>query len=221
MESVVPALESLDVQGKVRLSGKVIARQVSYDTFLRAFEGQRVEWVNGVVIEMASIDERHDALVEYLRIMFRCFLELTGGGRVLGDPLVMRLDSVPSSRAPDVQVLLPDRLGQLRQKEVVGPASLVVEVLSEGSQRTDQVDKRREYELGGVPEYWLIDFLKRDVTLLHLTASGLYTERLPDDKGVYASYVLAGFTLNPALLWQDKLPTVLDIVSLVERMLKR
>ncbi|MCA0455178.1 MAG: Uma2 family endonuclease [Chloroflexi bacterium] len=107
-------IDVVDIQAKVRISGKVIARNMSYDTFMDTDFGERhVEWVNGLVIEMAGIDERHDALVDFLRIFFSAFLESTGGGRCLGDPMLMKLIDVPSLRTPDIQVLLPDRLGQI------------------------------------------------------------------------------------------------------------
>jgi hypothetical protein len=55
MEMPAPAIDVVDVPGTVRISGKIIARNVSYEEFMNGFEGQHVEWVNGVVIEMSSI----------------------------------------------------------------------------------------------------------------------------------------------------------------------
>ncbi len=219
MTELAPILDVAEIPGTVRISGKIIARDVAYAEFLNGFEGQHVEWINGVVIQMASIDERHDALIGFLRMLLSAFLERTGGGRILGDPMVMRLDTVPSSRAPDIQVLLPDRLGYLRPKEVVGPASLVIEIVSAGSQRQDRVDKRREYELGGVPEYWIIDWSKREALFLQLNEAGLYEENLPDEAGIYHSVVLGKFALAVELLWRESLPGYTEVGQLVAAML--
>jgi len=139
--------------------------------------------------------------------------------------MLMKLPSVPSSRAPDVLVLLPDRAGQLQQNQVVGPASLVIEIVSPGSVRTDTVDKRREYELGGVPEFWLIDPLKQQALFLQLNESGVYDEIEPED-GVYTSAmlvgfrlrVLVGFRLRVDVLWQDALPTLSETVQMAAGM---
>ncbi|HEX2908971.1 MAG TPA: Uma2 family endonuclease [Phototrophicaceae bacterium] len=204
----------------VRISGDIIATGVSYDDFLHNYEGQHVEWVNGVVIRMASIDERHDALVAFLRTLFSAYLEQTGGGRVVGDPMIMRLVSVPSSRAPDLQVLLPERLPQLKRNEVVGPANLVVEIVSPGSQRQDRVDKYREYELGGVPEYWLIDPAKHEVLFFHLTDMGIYEMGAPDATGHYRAYVLKRLWLPVDILWREQLPGIAETLRLVEAMLQ-
>lgn len=211
----------MDIPGTVRIAGKVIARGVSYEQFMASDYGEKhVEWVNGVVIEMPSINERHDALIEFIRILFKIFLEKTTGGRIVGDPMVMKLDIVPSSRAPDIQVLLPDRLHQLKQNQVIGPANLVVEIVSPGSQRQDRVDKYREYELGSVPEYWIVDSRKTDAQFYQLGSDGLYTEVTPDANGVYHSQVLSGFRLSVDIFWRDTLPSVSETLQLVEAMLK-
>lgn len=221
MDMLTPTIDTFDIQATVRISGKIIARNVSYETFMDTDYGEKhVEWVNRVVIEMASIDERHDALVEFLRIFARTMLEQSGGGRVLGDPMLMKLPTVPSSRAPDIQVLLPDRMGQLVKNQVIGPASLVIEIVSAGSRRIDKVDKRREYELGGVPEYWIIDHETQKAVFLQLNEAGVYDEVSPDAQGIYCSSVLHRFCFPVELLWRETLPTVAEIVRLVDEMLK-
>ncbi len=212
--------EVVEIPGTVRIAGKILARNVSYDDFMNGYEGMHVEWVNGVVIQMPSIDERHDALVAFFRMLFSAYLEQTSGGRIVGDPMVMKLANVPSSRAPDIQVLLPDRVQQLKKNQVIGPASLVIEVVSPGSQRQDREDKKREYELGGVPEYWLFDPAKNEPIFYQLTNDGLYQEVKPDINGIYHSHMLIGFALPVAVLWQEELPSFSEIGRMVERMLK-
>lgn len=218
MTSLPPPVQVTELLSTVRIAGNVLAQDVPYERFLRQYEGQHVEWVNGVVIAMASIDERHDALVEFLRILFKAYFGKAGGGRSLGDPMVMRLAAVPSARAPDIQVLLPERLHQLHQNEVVGPANLVIEIVSAGSRRTDSIDKRREYELGGVPEYWIIDYLRQEATFLQLDGDGLYQPVLPDADGVYTSRELPRLRLAVRLLWQTELPDFAGIARLVDAM---
>lgn len=131
----------------------------------------------------------------------------------------MRLDKVPSSRAPDVQVLLADRLHQLRENEVVGPANLVVEIVS-GNARVDYVDKRREYELGGVPEYWILGPAKGKALFLQLNESGVYDEVEPDSDGLYHSHALPPLRLPVSLCWRDPLPGFSEIGTLVESMFR-
>jgi len=55
---------------------------------------------------------------------------------------------------------------------------LVIEIVSPGSEAMDEVTKRREYALAGIPQYWVVD---RDgaetVTLYRLASDGTYAER--------------------------------------------
>lgn len=205
----------------VLISGEVLAEGMSYDVFLSQFDGQHVEWVNGVVLRTASITERHDALTRFLATLFQAYLELTGGGRILQDPMVMRLEPVGSARAPDIQILFPEKFGFLKENQVVGPADLVVEVVSPGSHRRDRVEKFAEYERGGVPEYWIIDPIYREALFYHLGQDGLYERRTPDSDGVYHCAVLTRFRLKIDLLWREELPGVFETTRLVEAMLRQ
>jgi Uma2 family endonuclease len=210
-------MEQVIIHADITLSGKILATGVSQDEFMAGYEGLRVEWVNGAVIEMPSINERHDALIRFLDNLFEAFLKISGGGRVLQDPMIMRIPDV-SSRAPDIQILLPHQLDQLQENIVIGAASLVIEVVSPGSQRTDRVDKYREYEQGGVLEYWLLDPEYKEALFFQRDDKGLFQRHSPDSSGIYHSKVLAGLRLPVHLLWQETLPDIFEIVEMVKKM---
>jgi Uma2 family endonuclease len=210
-------MEQVIIHADITLSGKILATGVSHEEFMAGYEGLRVEWVNGAVIEMPSINERHDALIRFLDNLFEAFLKISGGGRVLQDPMIMRIPDV-SSRAPDIQILLPHQLHQLQENIVIGAASLVVEVVSPGSQRTDRIDKYREYEQGGVLEYWLLDPEYKEALFFQRDDKGLFQRHAPDSDGIYHSKILPGLHLPVQLLWQEKLPDIFEIVEMVKKM---
>jgi Uma2 family endonuclease len=220
LEMLAPPTNLVKLPDESIVTGNVLARDVDYDTFLATEYGDiHVEWVNGVVIEMPSIGEAHDELVSFLRWLLRTFLiEIIGGGRVLGDPMVMKLEVVPSSRAPDLQVLMPERLHQLKDNQVIGAANVVIEIVSPGSRRTDYVEKRHEYELGKVPEYWIFDSQKRSTTFLRLNAQGLFDEILPDEQGIYQSSALPGFRLDTNILWDTTALSAVHVAAMIEAM---
>jgi len=117
-------------------------------------------------------------------------------------------------------VLLPERLHQLKQKQVVGPANLVVEVVSPGSQRQDRVEKYREYELGGVTEYWLIDLPRHEHSFFQLSDEGLYEAHDPDTNGIYHSRVLNRLLFPVDILWRETLPTIDETLDMFKTMLR-
>jgi Uma2 family endonuclease len=131
----------------------------------------------------------------------------------------MKTTSDLPGRQPDIQVLLPDRTHLLKENQVAGAANLVVEIVSPGTEDTDRGAKFREYEQGGVPEYWILDSKRREALFYVLGDDGLYHSRLPVE-GVYTSVGLPKLKLRVDLLWQDKLPSTRETVKLVEEVLK-
>ncbi len=196
---------------------------MSYEDFLNTFDSgdinEHLEWYAGYVIKMPGIDERHDALTGFLYIFLSTYLEQTGGGRVLQDPMIMRARPDLPARAPDIQVLLPPSLNLLARNQVVGAADLVIEIISPGGERRDRVEKFREYELAGVREYWIFDPHFHEALFHRLGDNGQYQRIDLDEAGIYHSQVLDRLQFSVALLWQEKLPGVLEIVRLVEAML--
>ncbi|MCU0512075.1 MAG: Uma2 family endonuclease [Anaerolineae bacterium] len=202
----------------VSLSGTVLARDVSHEDFLAGYPGRRVEWVNGVVIDMPGVTLLHDAIVRFLENLLEYYLEATGGGRICTDPVLMRLPGI-ATRAPDVQVLRPENSPRLQATLVDGPADLVIEIISPGSRRTDTVEKFLEYEAGGVPEYWIIDPEHREAYFYRRGEAGQYERFAPDAQGVYHSRSLPRLHLRPEWLWRDPRPGLRETLALVEAML--
>ena len=120
--------------------------------------------------------------------------------------------------APDLQVLLPANLDRLKGKQVEGAADLVVEVVSPGSERVDRVVKFAEYEKGGVPEYWVIDWNYREALFFVRSDEGVYERKAPDTDGYYHSVVLPKLRLEVNLLWRETLPGIREALALVEAM---
>lgn len=226
MEQVVEQTSAQDTSGRayvmlaedvLLISGGVVAVNVPYEHYLSGIYGRHVEWVYGAVIKMSPVSTRHHRLNSFVEILFRTFLEMTAGGEVFQDPVVMKpLPELPA-RQPDLQVVLPDRMHLVQQNQVAGAANLVVEIVSPESSKRDRGEKYTEYERGGVPEYWLIDPIREEAMFYVLGEDGLFHLKLPVD-GVYTSTVLPKLKLNVDVLWQDRLPTVIDIVDMVKQM---
>jgi Uma2 family endonuclease len=134
--------------------------------------------------------------------------------------MVMKLNPDLPGRAPDIQVVLEKNLHIIRENEIAGAADLVVEVVSPGSQRQDRIEKYREYEKGGVEEYWILDPTREETLFYQLNNQGVYDLVDTTATGIYTSHVLPGMTLKVDLFWQDSLPRGPEIAELVKAMLK-
>ena len=104
-----------------------------------------------------------------------------------------------SARHPDLGVVLRGAPKDWRGRRL--PA-LAAEVVSRGSVKRDYEVKREEYLAYGLLEYWIVDPMKRIVTVL--TRRGdTWDEAVFRDIQVIVSLVLPGLTTTVAELWLD------------------
>jgi Uma2 family endonuclease len=78
----------------------------------------------------------------------------------LGEVYIAPFDVILSDRdvvQPDLLFIAAAHLERLTESGVRGAPDLTVEIVSEGSRRTDEVLKRKLYEAYGVQEYWVVD----------------------------------------------------------------
>jgi len=127
-------------------------------------DGNRYELVDGLLLVSPAPAERHQRAVMELTVLLHA--ATPPGLRVYGAPLDVRLSDRVEVQ-PDLLVALDgplrDRLDQL--------PLLCVEVLSPSTSRHDLVLKRRAYERGAVPSYWIVDPRVPSVTVLELVGS--------------------------------------------------
>ena len=188
------------------------ATKISFEEFLKKYsDGSHVEWVDGEVIPMTAVTVQHADLNGFLYALLRHFAGHHQLGRVFSDPFVMKPGLDSPGRAPDILFLSHAHLARLRRAHLEGPADLVVEIVSPDDPGRDYVDKFREYEAAGVPEYWIIDPLAQRTEFNQLR-DGKYREVLPDENGVYHSVQLPGFWLRVEWLWQEPLPDLISIL---------
>jgi Uma2 family endonuclease len=127
-------------------------------------EDDRIELVQGVLVDMTPIGAPHDGAVAWLtdhiaRIADRAWQVriqstlLVEGGYLLPDLLVVA--PLPRSQQPTT-------------------ALLVVEV-AQTSQARDR-DKARDYASADIPEYWIVDLTARAVTVHSRPLAGIYDE---------------------------------------------
>lgn len=170
------------------------------------------EWVDGEIVEIMPPNVRHQFLVRFLfKLMDRIAGSLRSGEVMF--EVQMRLRRRPSGRTPDIIFVANEHLDRLRLTSLEGPADIAVEVVSPDSEVRDRREKYLEYEAAGIPEYWLIDDLRREANFFTLGADGLYQAAVIDEDGTYTSTVLPGLRLDVEWLWRDPLPTLEEALA--------
>lgn len=185
--------------------------RMSYARFLK-WDGRNphVEWVNGEVVAMAPVSNDHSALQVFLLKILGSFVDARQLGELRTEPFQMKTGPDLPGRAPDILFIAKKSLSRLKKNHLEGPADLVVEIISPGSQSIDRGDKYFEYEKGGVREYWLIDPLRKQAEFYLLGRDGVY-HLAPIQGDIFRSAVLKGLWLKVGWLWRKPLPSVLAV----------
>lgn len=199
-------------------AGQIVAMDVSEDDYMRDYAESFHEWIEGVVIKMSPVSGKHDDLTAYLRSLLDAYFALNPIGKVRSAPFVMRLKKLKSRREPDLQLILNTNSGKLEATYMDGAAGICIEVVSLGTESTDYGDKFKEYENGGVREYWIIDPIREECRFHRLSDAKLYKQMIPDNDS-YETSLLPQFKFHVPTLWQDDLPDVVQVVSTVKAML--
>ena len=101
-------------------------------------------------------------------------------------------------RKPDIGVILnsnPVSWGDIDQYHFDGVCDMVVEAISDATPAEvlrDTEEKRRDYALAGVKEYYILDPGREHMRFYRLIPGGRYEEIEPDADGVVASDLLPG-----------------------------
>lgn len=185
--------------------------RMSYTRFLEWENGNpHVEWVNGEVVPMAPVSNEHTDEQVFLLTILSMFVDAHDLGKVRIEPFQMKTGPQLPGRAPDILFVSKKNISRLKKNHLEGPADLVVEIISPGSQSIDRGDKYYEYEAGGVREYWLIDPIRKKAEFYQLGRDGLY-HLAPTENGIFHSAVLKGLWLKVAWLWKKPRPSVLAV----------
>jgi Uma2 family endonuclease len=192
----------------------VLPSKMTYEEFLAwADEDTWAEWVNGEVIILSPASLRHQQLATFLATAMNFFVDVHQLGAVLTAPFQMKIGLDLPGREPDIIFVAREHFDRLRDVYLDGPADLVVEIISRDSRARDRGEKFYEYEQGGVREYWLLDYLRRQAEFYQLGSDGIYRSMPVDAAGIYRSTVLNGLWLKVEWLWQEPLPLLLAVLK--------
>ncbi len=188
---------------------------VSFEEFLAWLdEDVWAEWVDGEVRLMSPASAEHQRVRDFLLKLIGLFLETHQLGELFSAPFLMRTPTRPSGREPDLLFISSEHADRIRETYLDGLADLVVEIVSPESDERDRGEKLVEYEAAAIPEYWLIDPLRREALFHQLRSDSRYHVAPIDAEGFYRSAVLSGFRLRVDWLWQRPLPPIAEVLPL-------
>ena len=151
-----------------------------------------VEFTDGYIEVLPMPTDKHQHILKYLFLAFHAFVQPRGGD-VCFAPL--RMEIRPGAfREPDL-LLLRDAHDPRREYRYWRGADLALEVVTPDKPARDLVEKRGDYAVAGIPEYWIVNPLDETITVLRLDGDR-YVEHGVFRRGEQAtSALLAGFTV--------------------------
>ena len=188
-----------------------------YERYVALFpDGLKGDLIDGHAIIDRSTSVLHERLFGLLFFVLKGYTQEKGLGEVFGSRTTMRVDD-ENGYEPDVLFIRADRLDILDVKDARAPVDLAVEIVSPSSGKRDRETKFAGYERVGVPEYWLVDPVRREAAFYRLDGEpyrpgGAY-RAVPLAGGVFESAAVAGFRLDPQALFQDPLPSALGLLN--------
>jgi Uma2 family endonuclease len=180
-------------------------RHMSLEEFDLA-EGQPrhlYELSRGVIIVVDVPNRRHLAQVHAMRQQFYLYAAAhpdrihTIASRGECKLLVVGAES---ERHPDLAVYTKPPVAE-KDLWVNWVPEIVVEVVSSGSKHRDYVERREEYCLFGVREYWIIDAARQEMLVLR-RADDDWRERVVRPPKTYRTRVLPGFEFDCSPVFQ-------------------
>jgi Uma2 family endonuclease len=128
--------------------------------------GERLELIDGEIIEMSPIGDRHAACVRRLNELLS---QLFTGRAIVDvqDPILLGAEYAPQ---PDLALLRPRADYYASQTPTAADCMLVIEV-ADTSAEFDRQIKMPRYARAGVTELWLVD-LERDVVVVYQDPAG-------------------------------------------------
>ena len=169
----------------------------TYDDFLNfPDDGRRHEIIDGEHFVTPSPDTKHQRVSKRLTVAMERYLEHHRIGEVFAAPFDIVFSDL-NVVEPDLLYISRERADVLTDKHVRGAPDLVVEILSPGTRKTDEVTKRKLYEGFGVREYWIVDpELDTIKVYRHVDEAFTRTAELSAERGdVLTTPLLPGFSV--------------------------
>ena len=202
-----------EVETQSTIVAPLTVEKISFEDYLKKYDGQHAEWINGKVELRMSASDKHQDLSDFFVTLLRFWTEAKNAGVIRSAPLTMKISKLRRGREPDILFLAKENLHRLKPTFVDGAADLIIEIISPESRERDRVEKFGEYQIAGVREYWLIDPELRAAEFYALNENDIYELLNDEPDGVFRSRILPELFLKTEWLWREPLPPVIEVLK--------
>ncbi len=154
-------------------------------------EEERVELIQGEIVNMSPIGSKHAACVKRINALFSSMI---GDKAIIGIQDPVSLDDY-SEPQPDISILKPSEDFYKDRHPYAEDTLLLIEV-ADTTVESDTHIKIPLYARAGIPECWVIDLNLGDIIIYQYPLSGVYRSRTIVKNNEEITLSLLGHTIN-------------------------
>jgi Uma2 family endonuclease len=163
-------------------------------------DGRRYEIHDGELGVNPAPSPEHQRHSRRLFTSLNAHVEARGLGEVFFSPIDVILSDTAIVQ-PDIVYVASERLGAVSSRGIEGPPTLVIEILSPSTARTDRHVKLQLYARHRVPHYWIVDPEGRTLEAYTLVESRYALAAHAAGHATFAAPPFADLAIPLASLW--------------------
>ncbi len=132
------------------LAEEAVKRKAFYDWLN---EDKRAEFIAGQVVIHSPARARHIEVLQNILLVVAPFVQINKLGKVYTEQALIKLKR--SDVMPDLAFWKNQTFAH--DIKLFPPPDFIIEVLSKTTEKYDKTEKKEEYALNGVTEYWIVD----------------------------------------------------------------
>ena len=155
---------------------------------------EKIEFIDGEVVLHSPARNRHLDVTKYIAKLLDTFVEINDLGSLKIEKCLVVFPR--NDYEPDIVFFRADKAKSLQPDTVKFPVpDLIVEVLSESTEKRDRGVKFEDFEANGVAEYWIVDADQSTIEQ-YLLEDGAYNLAVKSSSGKLVSRVLTGLSAD-------------------------
>lgn len=171
-----------------------------------------VELIKGKIVPMAAPMRLHQKVSKRIQYQFEhFFIHNPCGCEIYDSPFDVRFPTNPQAKKekdiytvvqPDLCVICDAK--KLDERGCLGAPDLIIEIISQGTQKKDREVKKPLYEEFGVKEFWIVYPKDRWVEVFFLQENGKYREAgIYDDTDTISTLILPQLSIDLQKVFAD------------------
>ncbi len=159
-----------------------------------SLEEVKADYIQGQIFIQMSASIKHEEIFVELLTQLAFLAKSTKMGKVFGSRAAIAIDP-DYHPEPDIFFVSKDNPGTYQANYFEGIPDLVIEIVSSSTRKLDLEQKRPLYQKYGVPEIYMIDFLKEKI-YVDLKQEDQYQSQILGKTGLVQSQLIPDFQIK-------------------------